>query len=526
MRPIELLPAALTFALLLSPAAALERVDHPDPDAFRGTVAEIIREAQAELDAKEQPSGEDYGRLAMVYQAHEQFIPAQQAYRNAAELAPADARWPYFLGILARADGEFEQAIEQFQASLEHNPDYVPARIRLARALIDAGRTQRAEHLLQDLVGEYPDVAAIHADLGLLAAQGGDHAAAVEHFERALELQPQATQLHYPLGLSYRALGDTDLARTHLTQRGPQEVVFPDPLYQRMRGLSGSYAYYISLGLSAARNKDFQAALQLMRQAVEANPESPEARINYARMLEANGNIAGGIAELLKVIEAHPDNALAHFNMGAMFELDGNDETARYYYQQAVEHQPQMFEARLLLANNLMRADLFNEAARQYAAAFQLRPGRSELLLRQAIAEHESGRCGQALGTLLNLVERLPENFEALTAYSRVAATCPEADDRARANALNAARNMYALSPQLAVVQTVAMTEAAHGNFDAAVDFQSQAMFMAVRDGLTELVERMKPTLEAYRAGRPAAEPWGEEQPLLDPPRLTPEDRQ
>ena len=255
MRQISGGLAALVLLLPLQQAVALERVDHPDPDDFSGTVAEIIREAQATLESGEQPSGEDFGRLAMVYQAHEQFIPARQAYRNAAELAPADARWPYFLGILARAGGEFENAIELFQASLEHNPDYVPARIRLARALIDAGRTQRAEHILEDLLRDHPDLAAAHADLGLLAAQRGDHETAVEHLERALELQPQANQLHYPLGLSYRTLGNTELARTHLTQRGPQEVVFPDPLYQRMRGLSGSYAYYISVGLAAARNQ-------------------------------------------------------------------------------------------------------------------------------------------------------------------------------------------------------------------------------------------------------------------------------
>ena len=92
----------------------------------------------------------------------------------------------------------------------------------------------------------------------------------------------------------------------------------------RMRSLSGSYAYYMSLGLTAARNRDFPRALSLMERAVEANPESPEAWINLARMHEALGDSERAVSILDRVLRDFPDNALAWFNRGAIREVGGD----------------------------------------------------------------------------------------------------------------------------------------------------------------------------------------------------------
>src|SRR5947207_2248168 len=41
-----------------------------------------------------------YGELGMVLQAAEYFDAAEPCYRNAQTLAPAELRWPYYLGHL------------------------------------------------------------------------------------------------------------------------------------------------------------------------------------------------------------------------------------------------------------------------------------------------------------------------------------------------------------------------------------------------------------------------------------------
>ena len=517
----------VTFVLLPMTAGALEPIDHPDPAQFSGSVGNLFSEAQQNFFNKEdsERSGEDYGRVAMIYHAHEQHGPASQAYRNAAEKAPADARWPYFLGILAANDGEFDAAIAYFEAAQKANPDYAPARIRLSRVLRDAGRQDEARVVTELLNDDIPGIAAVVADLGTIALQGQQYDKAVALLQQALSLQPDASRLHYPLGLAYRSLGDTDKAKEHLQQTGDREVFFNDPLFTQMKSLSGSFAYFLSVGMATARTGNYELAAQFMRSAMEAEPDRPEPRINYARMLEAQGKVDAAAAELRATLEDHPNNALAHFNLGAVSEIQSQDSAAREHYAQTVALQPDMFEAWLLLGNSHMRAGQFDQAIEAYDQAFSLRPGRTGLLLRKGIAQIELNQCRGAVTTLLELVRKKPEDFEALIAYSRTVAVCPEASPEDRGNALAASRNMYALNPGLPVVTTLAMAEAAVGHFDLAIDFQTQALFQAARDGLDGQVERLRENLERFEKQQPAERPWAADHPVLNPPRLTVEIR-
>ena len=59
-----------------------------------------------------------------------------------------------------------------------------------------------AKQLFQQVVEQEPESAAALFGLGRVAAAEGDHQSAVSHFERALELQPYADRIHYPLALS------------------------------------------------------------------------------------------------------------------------------------------------------------------------------------------------------------------------------------------------------------------------------------------------------------------------------------
>ena len=281
----------------------------------------------------------------------------------------------------------------------------------------------------------------------------------------------------------------------------------------------------MSLGLTAARNKDFATALELMTSAVEANPDSAAAHINHARMLEATGKADAAMQELTELLRVEPDNALAEFNLGAMHEVREDDQQAIVHYQRAIRADSEMFDAYLLLANALVRQRAFDQAGAQYGQASRLRAERTELLLKQAVAQQAAGKCKTALDILYKLVLRLPENFEALIAYSRVAATCPGIEANHRNNALNASRNMYQIAPELEVITTLAMVEAAAGNFEAAADFQAQAIFNALRDGMTERGSDLNEILRQYQSGQVPGQPWSDDNIFLHPRRLTISDR-
>ncbi|MEM6575557.1 MAG: hypothetical protein AAF736_14880, partial [Pseudomonadota bacterium] len=92
----------IPLAILL---VTLASVDHPDPAGHPPHMRELLAQARERFEASASDSASAYGELGMIYQANDFLQPARQAFETAQELAPADARWPYYLGMQAAREG-------------------------------------------------------------------------------------------------------------------------------------------------------------------------------------------------------------------------------------------------------------------------------------------------------------------------------------------------------------------------------------------------------------------------------------
>jgi len=97
------------------------------------------------------------------------------------------------LGSELEKAGLFDEAAEQYRASLAARPGVAPLHYNLA--VVAARRGERAEAVreLRRALEITPDYVHAHVNLGLLLSQTGDDAAAARHLERALELEPALT---------------------------------------------------------------------------------------------------------------------------------------------------------------------------------------------------------------------------------------------------------------------------------------------------------------------------------------------
>jgi len=77
----------------------------------------------------------------------------------------------------------------------------------------------------QALIGLAPEAAHGHALLGYVAYERGDHRTAVRHLTRALELDPNDSDVRFCLGIAYQAAGQIQDSR-----RVAEEFVMADPL--------------------------------------------------------------------------------------------------------------------------------------------------------------------------------------------------------------------------------------------------------------------------------------------------------
>ena len=132
--------------------------------------------------------------------------PPLDELEAAVQRAPADVEaW------LRLSDGYGAAEMPELRAEiLQHAVRIAPAsadaRGCLGDALIDAGRPRDAIPHLQEAARLDPDHAAWRTfDIGIAFAQDGDHATAVEHFRKALELHPRFEAALFRLGRSLLA---------------------------------------------------------------------------------------------------------------------------------------------------------------------------------------------------------------------------------------------------------------------------------------------------------------------------------
>ena len=327
-----------------------------------------------------------YGQTGGYYLAHKLWVAAEACYTNAERLDPKDPRWPYYLGYRYEQDAQPELAAAAYARALGLNPDLAVARLRLGLVYLSLDRLDEAVPLLT-AAAEDPGLrgAALYG-LGRTAQARRDPAAAVPLFEKALTLDPDATQIHYSLAMAYRALGKVDAARAHLAKRGDGEPRIPDPLVDDLaKLLSGARTLYYR-GIEALRDGHFDVAVAAFTEALGLEPGNVNARVTLARALYLAGSPSGAAAQLTEALGHDPNHALGLFLMGALLEEQGDEAGALDRYRQVLAADPPHGGAHHALGNALMRSGDYAGAAVHYAAAHAAVPQNAPAAHMQAMA--------------------------------------------------------------------------------------------------------------------------------------------
>ena len=316
----------------------------------------------------------EYGALGHVLLAAKFFDEAAACYLHAESLAPADMRWPYYLGHAYLRNGNRTGAEASFARALSLQPTDVPTLIWLGDTYLDDGRTDVAQATFTRALSVKPDSAAALFGAGRAALARQAYRDAAQYMERALAADPQASAVHYPLAMAYRALGERDRAEALLKQRGASAPALPDPLLQESEVVLDSAVSYEDRGIQALRSQQWAAAADAFRKGLEIAPDDTSLRYWLGTALYVSGDTAGAEREFQTVVRESPAFARAHFSLGAIFEARGQHAAARAEFSAAVQHDPNMAEARLRLAETERATGRLAAAFTQYEAAVRLDP--------------------------------------------------------------------------------------------------------------------------------------------------------
>ncbi|HEV8394843.1 MAG TPA: tetratricopeptide repeat protein [Vicinamibacterales bacterium] len=378
--------ALLLFAIVLvacrpaAPDASLPPVTLPDLSDMEASVQQqitgqfdtVTRLARERAPADAQAPA--YGTLGSLLFDARRANAAETAYLHAQALAPADARWPYYLGHIYMNRPDRPKAIAAFERTLQLEPGDVAALVWLGRVYLDAGQPVQAEARYTQALAAQPGTVAAMYGLGQAALAARDYTRAVEQFERVLAADPRASIAHYPLALAYRGLGDTAKAETHLRQQGKTEVGPPDPRMAELRGLLNSSAAEEARGIRAAEGGDYTAAVEHFRKGVDRAPDSISLRYNLGRALTLTGDAAGAMAAFEETIRRAPKDTGARLALGELLGRSGRFEEALTQYRAALDVDSRSADARFGYAGALVGLGRGKEALASLTESARLFP--------------------------------------------------------------------------------------------------------------------------------------------------------
>jgi len=375
-----MLPArtALVVLLLGGPSASAQ-TPPPGPlpfDTYPLPMRDEVR--RAHRDATARPAdGAAAGTLARLLHAWEQWDAAHDAYARAQQLAPRSFDWHYLDGVVLQRLARHADAAGRLAAALTIAPDSLPARVRLAEALLEAGRPKESQALYEKLLLEPPAAPVAHFGLGRLAAARGQHEPAVRHLQQAISLFPEWGAAHYALALSLRALGRKDEAQRELLEHARFGAAWP--------GVADS----VLDGVAALR-------------------DDAGAKLRRGQKLASAGDVAGAIAEYEAVLEGDPSLALAHANLVKLYGARKDWERAEAHYRAVVALGSDLAEAHYDHGVLLGLQEKWDLAADAYQRAIGINPLYTE-----------------ALNNLGQIHERRRELEPALAAYRRAVLSQP-----------------------------------------------------------------------------------------------------
>ncbi len=499
-------------------APELRPVALPDLSKAAPSVQDQIRTAYSTfMPRSENPStpaserAASYGELGKLFMAADFGQVAEACLLNAQMLAPADARWPYFLGHLYKEQGASEKSIASFEQARQLRPDDVPTLIWLGDAYLALDRHGDAEARFARARSLQPRSVAALGGLGRVALARRDYATAVSTLEEALSIDPQATAVHYSLGMAYRGLGDLAKAETHLKERSKGDVAVPDPLMQEVRGLLRSATAFESLGIAALERGDSAGAAMYFRKGIEVAPDSASLHHRLGTAMFLSGDAAAGQKEFEAAIRIDPDFARAHYSLGVLMASMGRYQPAVERLSAAIKSDPDYVEARLALGDLLRQGGRPQESLPHYARVIAIAPGIGEARLGEALALVSLGRYREARDRLIEAMKLHPNQPALGEALARVLAAAPDSQVRDGRRAVTLMHELVKGQTSPEAMEAMAMAYAETGEYLQAVAWQGKAIAAAERAGRDpHVAKQMTENLQLFEQGRPCRTPWRE----------------
>jgi tetratricopeptide (TPR) repeat protein len=274
---------------------------------------------------------DEHRNLGVAFYKAAMLDEALREFRRVADLRPADASAPFFLGLIALRQARWEEAVTAFRQAIEKGGPRAPALHNLGVALERLGRLDEADSAYGDAAGRARDDARVMLGWGVIALRRGEYQVAQGRLARARELA-----------------GDKPAP----------------PLW------------YWAATLASAGLDDPTAALKAAEEGAAAHPGSAVLRNNLAVLRELAGDVAGAETMLRAALVEDPSLPQISKNLADILYRSGRFDEAREAYDRAAKLAPDLGDDLYFKLGNLAYKRRDHDRAREsWRRATELNPG-------------------------------------------------------------------------------------------------------------------------------------------------------
>ncbi len=284
-----------------------------------------------------------------------------------------------------------------------------------------------------------------HIDLAEQYTQQENREAALQSYQKALQLMPGKNQKTGQIGQLYIKMGnlffddknyreaaiyyqkaidyDSDNAQNcaiaynniGLMYAHQSQLTNAIPYYQKALEKWPNYSKaHENIGDIYVRQQQLDAAISAYLLAIDADRNAGKVYSKLAEMYTRKNDFHKAIAAFKKLIQNYPDEALNHYNLALLYHETQQNDAALESYQQAIRLSPNFFEPHHMMGKLLMQLKKYPEAIESLLKARQINNRDADVCNDLGVSYIHTDQAEKALSAFEQALQLNPAHSDAL----------------------------------------------------------------------------------------------------------------
>ena len=293
------------------------------------------------------------------------------------------------------------EAVEEMQAQSDSSSETSEKELRAELAfqhgnvLMMIGQINGAIEHYSRAIELNPDNAAIYNNRGGAYVGKRDFDCAMEDYTKAIDINPNFVQAYNNRGNVYHDKGDYDHAMEDYTtaiELNPEHV-----------------NAYINRGNAYCDRGEYDIAIADHTKAIDINPNHVTAYFNRGNAYDKRGDFDRATVDYTKAIELNPRNAHAYTNRGIIYGKRSNSDHAIVDFNKAIEFKPDLAIAYTSRGNAYCDKGKHDIAIADHTKAIELNPDYVDAYNNRGNAYYDKGKHDIAIRDYTKAIELNPD---------------------------------------------------------------------------------------------------------------------